>query len=190
MENMDQEALLEKLKEKSKEIMEVGRNFHDFAHVMGVYRNVEKLLRYEQGNRLVLLTAALFHDIRRESSNHGSEGAKGVKKLLQSIPEFPPDLIDPVAQIIDSHDKEQKTQDEGLFYDADKMDAFNELGIVRAFMMYSKWGLSLEESCFHYLDLIEDFFDNLHTPTAKKLIKGEYEETKRFALELVKKYKR
>ncbi len=186
---MEQEILLEKLKEKSREIMEEDKYFHDFAHIMGVYRNVEKLLEYEQGNRLVLLTSSLFHDIRRGFQNHGTEGAEHVKELLKSIPEFPQDLIDSVAQVIDSHDKEQKTQDEKLFYDADKMDAFNELGIARSFMMYSKEGLSLKKTCFDYLDLVDYFFNKLYTDTAKKLIKKEYEKTKQFALELVKRYK-
>ncbi|HUW21392.1 MAG TPA: HD domain-containing protein [Candidatus Bathyarchaeia archaeon] len=185
---MRQETLLERLKEKSKEIMGKGKHFHDFAHVTDVYRNVEKLLKYERGNKLVLLTAALFHDVKRDSQSHGTGGAKYVNELLKSIPEFPQDLIDSVVKVIDSHDKEQKTQDEKLFYDADKMDAFNELATARSFMMYSKEELSLKEACFKYLDLIDLFFNKLHTDTAKKLIKKEYEETKRFALKLVKRY--
>ncbi len=186
---MEQEILLKKLKEKSREIMEEDKHFHDFAHVMGVYRNVDKLLEHEQGNRLVLLTSALFHDIKRGFKDHGTEGAKHVKEILKSIPEFPQDLIDSVAQIIDSHDKEQKTQDEKLFYDADKMDAFSELGTARSLMMYSKKGLSLKKTSFDYLDLIDYFFNKLYTDTAKKLIKKEYEKTKEFALKLVERYK-
>ncbi|MBU4375492.1 HD domain-containing protein [Patescibacteria group bacterium] len=187
---MRQETLLKRLQEKSKEIMGEGKHFHDFAHVIGVYRNVEKLLEHEQGNRLILLTAALFHDVKRNYQSHGAEGAKYVKELLKLIPEFPQDLIDSVVKIIDSHDKEQKTQNEKLFYDADKMDAFNELATARSFMMYSKEGLSLEEACFKYLDLIDNFFNKLHTDTAKKIIKKEYEKTKQFALKLVKRYER
>jgi len=186
---MKREILLERLKEKSKKIMGEGKYFHDFAHVTNVYKNVEKLLKYEQGDRLVLLTAALFHDVRRDSQSHGTKGAIYTKKFLKSIPEFPQDLIDSIVKVIDSHNKEQKTQDEKLFYDADKMDAFNEVATARSFMMYSKEGLSLKEACFEYLDLIDHFFNKLHTETAKKLIKKEYKETKQFALRLVKKYK-
>ncbi len=138
---------------------------------------------------MILLTAALFHDIKRDSQSHGTEGAKCVKELLKLIPKFPRELIDSVTKVIDSHDKEQKTQDEKLFYDADKMDAFNELATARSFMMYSEEGLSLEEACFKYLDLINYFFNKLHTDTAKKLIKKDYEKTKQFTLKLVKRYK-
>lgn len=186
---MKQKILLEKLKRKSREIMEDGKHFHDFAHIMDVYKNIERLLKYEKGNRLILLTATLFHDVKRDSQNHGNEGSKYMEGLLRSIPEFPQDLIDSVVQVISSHDKEQKTCDEKLFYDADKMDAFNELATARSFMMYSKEGLSLKEACLNYLNLIDYFFHSLHTTTAQKLIKKEYKETKLFALKLVEKYK-
>ena len=58
---MRQETLLERLKEKSKEIMEEGKHFHDFAHVIGVYRNVEKLLKYETALKLSFSKFGFFY---------------------------------------------------------------------------------------------------------------------------------
>ncbi len=168
--------------------MENGPSFHDFPHVLGVYQNVESLLKYESGSRLVLLTASLLHDTKRGSEDHGTEGAKYAKSILLSIPEFPDDLIEPVAQVIYAHDKEQRTSDEKLFYDADKMDAFNKLGIARSLMMMSQEGLTLKESSFKLLKLTDYFYNSLHTSIATYLIRKNYEETRIFALDLVGRY--
>lgn len=185
---MNQKILLDNLKRKSKNIMKDGKHFHDFAHVMGVYKNVEKLLKYEKDNRIVLLTSALFHDIERDCKNHGIKGARSVKKILNSIPEFPKNLISPVSQIIKVHDKKPKTKNEKLFYDADKMDAFNELAVVRSFMMYAINGLSLKKACFEYVNLIDYFYKQLNTPIAKKLTLIHYKKARNFARKLAKCY--
>lgn len=185
---MNEEILLKNLKRKSKDIMKDGKHFHDFIHIMGVYKNVEKLLKYEKGNKIVLLTAALFHDIKRNCKNHGAKGANRVKEILRLTPEFPKNLISSVSQIIDAHDKKPKTKNEKIFYDADKMDAFNELATARSFMMYAIEGLSLKGACLKYLNLIDYFYNQLNTATAKKLIQREYKKTRSFALRLIKKY--
>ena len=185
---MNQKILLDNLKRKSKNIMKDGKHFHDFAHIMGVYKNVEKLLKYEKGDRIVLLTAALFHDISRDIKDHGAEGAECVKENLISTPGFPKDLINSVSQIINAHDKKPKTRNEKIFYDADKMDAFNELATARSFMMYAVDGLSLKKACFEYLNLINCFYNQLNTPTVKRLIRAQYKKAKNFACKLVKNY--
>ncbi len=187
---MNEEILLRRLKKKSKRIMEKG-NHHDFAHVINVYQNVEKLLKHMKGDRLVLLTASLFHDVKRDSKNHSVKGAEYTRKILKATADFPQHKIDQVIRIIKSHShiKIQKSSDEKIFYDADKMDAFSEIGIVRSFMMYSEEGVSLREACIDYIKLIEKFYNRLHTDVAKKLIKKDYEKTKHFAQNLIKNYK-
>jgi HD superfamily phosphodiesterase len=170
--------------------MEKGKNFHDFAHVMNVYRNVEKLLEHEKGNRLVLLSAALFHDIERDVIDHDEVGAKRAEEILLTVPDFPEDLIDSVVDIIDSHSKSKglKTAEQILFYDADKMDAFSELGIIRSFMMYAQEGKSTQEACLDYLELVDFFYNRLQTDLAKKLVEEKYKKARQFALNLVEEY--
>ncbi len=182
--------LLKKLKKTAEKIMGNGKYYHDFAHCMGVYKNIEKLLVYKQGNKLALLIAALFHDIKRDYKNHGSEGAKCAEKILREIPEFPEKITKRVAQIINSHDKKQKTKDEKLFYDADKMDAFNELGIARSLMMYASEGFSLKEACFRLHKLYKSFYRNLNTTIAKRLVKNNYKKIKVFTQRLIKRYEK
>lgn len=189
--NKHEKILLKKLKLKVKNEMQGVNMFHDFVHTENVYKNVEKLLKYERGNKLVLLTVALFHDIKRDGENHEIEGAKYTEQILKDIPEFPQNLIESIAQIIAVHDniKKQITPEQKIFNDADKMDAFSELGIIRSFMMYAKNGLSLKDACLKYLDLIDNFYHSLYTDSAKKIVHKKYLKTKRFALKLIKNYK-
>lgn len=182
--------ILKILKGKSQQIMEEDKYFHDFAHVIRVYQNAEKLLEVEQGDKLVILTAALFHDIKREMNNHGTEGAKFAKQILADIPQFPAELIEPVSKVIYAHDKDtQENQDEKILFDADKMDAFNELGTIRSFMMYSKKGFTLKEACERYFEIVDTFYDRLNTKTAKTIAYKNYKETKEFVSKLIDCYK-
>lgn len=185
---MTERKLLQILKAKSEAIMQEDKYYHDFAHVMGVYHNVEKLLRYEMGHRLVLLTAALFHDIDRDKEYHGAVAALKVEEILGNIDEFPKELIEHVSRIIRAHDSSQIRNDERLFYDADKMDAFNELADARTFMMYSKDGLTLHQACEKYSQLIDSFYNRLHTDTARWLAEKDYRRCKRRVHNLLRRY--
>ena len=142
-----------------------------------VYKNAEKLLRYEKADRLVLLTAVLFHDVKRGKNNHGRAGAVYVKKILKAIPEFPSEKINFVAETIATHSNkyECKSAEQKLLYDADKMDTFTELGIVRAFMIYSQQKFNLKNACFDYVNFLNSRYKKLNTKTAKKLVGEDYQ---------------
>lgn len=183
-----EDTLLAILKSEAKAIMG-DVFFHDFAHAIGVYNNVEKLLVYEKGDRLVLLTSALFHDVRRDCREHGVYSSNYARSLLVGFEGFPSNKIEPVARVIRNHDKTQKTYDEKLFYDADKMDAFNELGIARTLMMCAKEGKILSDASHSLLNVLDRFYSSLHTETAKRLSKEDYVRTRDFALKLVENYK-
>ena len=45
---------MQDLKIISREHMEKDKFYHDFAHAMGVYKNVQKLLEHEQGDEVSL----------------------------------------------------------------------------------------------------------------------------------------
>jgi len=146
------------------------------------------LLQSEKGNKLVLLTAALLHDIKRDEKQHEVASAQSAEQLLQTISEFPSILIPEVCRIITHHEREQLKPDEQLLYDADKMDAFNELAVVRSFMMYAREGLTLEGACRKYLILIDTFYKSLHSKVAKNLINKKYIQTRLFAKKLISYY--
>jgi len=185
---MEEKRLLLNLKKKSKKLMKNGRFFHDFAHVLAVYKNVARLLKYKKADKLVLLTTALFHDIKRDCENHGYQGGILTKDILEKTSKFPPELIVEVVRIIDSHDKFPKKHDEKLFYDADKMDAFNEFGMVRSFMMFALEGMTLKKACSAYLELIDKFYKNLNFPISKKIVSKDYKKIRKLTFDFLKRY--
>ena len=60
MEIMNQ---LENLKKIAKTKLAKNDPAHDFEHVMRVYRNAEKICKTESGNKKLILSAVLLHDI-------------------------------------------------------------------------------------------------------------------------------
>ena len=60
MEIMNQ---LENLKKIAKTKLAKNDPAHDFEHVMRVYRNAEKICKTENGNKKLVLSAVLLHDI-------------------------------------------------------------------------------------------------------------------------------
>lgn len=180
--------LLEKLKVISKEHMENDKFFHDYAHALGVYSNVVKLLEHVPGSRFVLLTAALFHDICRDKENHDQEGAKLTREILDKLEEFPKDKIQAVVDLIEKHEKDQITQDQKIFSDADKMEAFTELGFARALMMFSKWNYTLKKSIFTYEELLEKWYKGFYLDITRNLVDTGYTELRNKIGELKNKY--
>lgn len=185
-----EDSLLDRLKLYAKKTLG-DTYFHDYAHAIGVYNNVERLLSHgEEGDRLVLLTSALFHDkMRFRCGDHGDCAARYTKIFLADFEGFPSNKIEPVARVIHNHDKTQNTSDEKLFYDADKMDAFNELGIARTLMMCAQEKQTLMQASNSLLNVLDRFYSSLHTDTAKMLSEEDYEKTRAFALKLVENYK-
>ncbi len=185
---MNKNQILKKLEKIAMTEMSKGQFFHDQAHVKAVYGNVKKLLKHEAGDDLVLLTAALFHDIKRDENDHGLEGAKYTRKILEGVADFPLDKIYDVAQVIQYHDKKGHEMCNKLFSDADIMDAFTSLGIARSFMFYAKQEFSLKDACFDYIKFIEKRHKQLNTKTAKELVKTDYEKCKKFVEDILKVY--
>lgn len=174
-----EETLLEKLKTISKGHMEKDKLYHDYAHVLGVYSNVEKLLEFEQGDNLVLLTAALFHDICRDKENHDREGAKLTEEILNGIEDFPKDKTPQVINLIKKHEKGQLTHEEKIFADADKMEAFTMLGFARGLMMFAKWDYTLKKSIFTYEELLDMWFKGFYFDKTRELVELNYQTLKK-----------
>ena len=68
------------------------------------------------------------------------------------------------------------------------METFSDLGIIRAFMIYAKEGLSLEESVNDYINFIDKQYKSLHTKAAQKLAPEDYRKCKAFAESLILSY--
>ena len=61
---------IENLKKIAKNKLTKNDPGHDFEHVMRVYRNAERILKSENGNKKLILSAVLLHDIMKIKNRH------------------------------------------------------------------------------------------------------------------------
>ena len=167
--------LFDSLLRRSTAYMEKDRSFHDVAHVKNVLKNAKKLIKLIGGDEIIIFTALLFHDIRRDVDNHEKIGADETEKMLKSIAEFPNEKIKEICLAIERHEKGQITKNEKVVSDADKMDAFTEIGFVRGFMMLAKKGYTLKQGIVTYLDLLGKWYKEFYFDESRILIKRKYE---------------
>ena len=82
MEIMNQ---LENLKKIAKKKLQNNDPAHDFEHIMRVYRNAERICKTENGNKKLILSAVLLHDIikNKNQNNSALKSAKLAEKILQ-----------------------------------------------------------------------------------------------------------
>ena len=184
---MDQK-LLDILLNKSKEIMEQDKMFHDFAHAKNVLNYAIYLEETLGGDKDIIYTAALFHDIARDVDNHPIEGAKQLQAILNKIDTFPKDKIAAVCAAVEHHEEGQTTHDEKVIADADKMDAFNELASGRGFMMSAKKGYTLKSSIKSYLRLLETWFNQFHFDESREYVVADYANSKRLLQKMLSMY--
>ena len=76
---------LENLKKTAKNKLAKNDPAHDFEHVMRVYRNAEKICKTENGNKKLILSAVLLHDIIKIKNRKDSalKSAKFSEKILK-----------------------------------------------------------------------------------------------------------
>ncbi len=154
--------------------MKEDRSFHDLAHINHVVKNGRQLIQKLGGDETVIITALLFHDIRRDTDNHEKVGAEETKKLLTKLDGFPKKKIQPVYLTILHH--------------ADKIDAFTNLGIARGFMMLAKKDFKLHNGIKTYLKLINEWYKDIYFNESKKIANKGYNETKIFLENLLSQY--
>lgn len=184
---MNENDLLNELKLLAKGFYIENNFFHDFAHIKNVCSNIEILLmRLKKGDRLVLLTAALFHDIYRTVKNHHSNNAITTEKILLEVKDFPNEKISEIIKVISGHKINEGNINQKIFYDADKMDAFTTLGLFRGIMICASEGKNIEDSVIEYENLLSKWYNNLNFEVSKKMVKKDYEK----AINLINEVKR
>lgn len=186
------EDVIEKVKNISKKEMSKNKRFHDYAHVLSVFNNVNKIIREEgiekKVDSLIILTGALLHDLSDIDGGikEGLNGAKKARKILKKIKGFPEDKIKDVERLIVAIDRDKGDEfelDEMVLCDADRLDALSELGICRSFMLLAKRGLNLQEAVLDYWNYIErkDKKTRYYTKTARGIAKKNIVFVKKFS---------
>jgi len=135
MEIMNQ---IENLKKIAKNKLANNDPAHDFEHIMRVYRNAEKLCKTENGNKKLILSAVLLHDIVKIKNRNDSsvKSAKLSKKILKEN-NFFDDEIKIISDAIKEHSfskgKIPSSIEGKILQDADRLDAIGAIGLARVF---------------------------------------------------------
>ena len=129
---------LENLKKIAKKKLQNNDPAHDFEHIMRVYRNAEKICKIENGNKKLILSAVLLHDIIKNKNqiNSALKSAKLAEIILKEN-HFSSDEIMVISDAIKDHsfskNKIPSTPEGKILQDADRLDAIGAIGIARAF---------------------------------------------------------
>ena len=135
MEIMNQ---LENIKKVVKSKLGKNDPAHDFEHVMRVYRNAERICKSENGNKKLILSAVLLHDIVKIKNRKDSalKSAKLSEKILKEN-YFLDDEITIISDAIKEHSfskgKIPSTPEGKILQDADRLDAIGAIGLARVF---------------------------------------------------------
>lgn len=125
---------------------------HDEAHLVRVWRNVEKIVAGEGGDKEILLAATLLHDcvwIDKGSSQRGMASrlaaakARGVLAHLS----WADDRIDRVCHAIEAHSYSAgiwpTSLEAEILQDADRLDSMGFIGVARCFYVAGLRGASI-----------------------------------------------
>lgn len=130
---------------------------HDIAHIRRVVKNAELLLRSEEADDEIVITAAWLHDCVSLPKNHpdrkkASSLAAEKASLFLNRNSLSVEKIEQVAHAIEAHSYSAgipaQTIEAKIVQDADRLDALGAIGIARCFLV----GGSLNRSLYHPFD--------------------------------------
>ena len=202
MEIMNQ---LKNLKKISKIKLEKNDPAHDFEHIMRVYRNAEKICKTENGNKKLILSAVLLHDIVK-IKNQKDSATKSAKlsEIILKENNFFDDEIEIISDAIKEHSfskgKIPSSIEGKILQDADRLDAIGAIGLARVFSFSgsnnrpfydpndpfsrnrsvndNKWALD------HFFEKLLTLEKKMNTKTGKILAKNRTKILKNFLKEL------
>jgi uncharacterized protein len=133
-------------------LLNTGDGAHDFAHLLRVWRNTQRIAAVEGGQSAVLAAAVLLHDcvVVEKSSPSRARGsvlaAKRAEKILAKLG-WASDRIAAVADAIAAHSFSAgivpATLEARVLQDADRLDAIGYVGIARCFYTGGRLGSAL-----------------------------------------------
>jgi len=150
---------------------------HGLDHVMRVVNLCEVIGHREHADMMVLLPAALFHDIARQIEAesgipHEEEGARIAGLYLHSI-RFDEKRIEKIQHAIRTHRfrsrNKPQTLEARILSDADKLDAMGAIGIARTFIRAGEHGGEIRDGMDHMQEKLLNLSGLMYTGTAKKM---------------------
>ena len=180
LELLVRQRLLKQLLNEAKSVLEDNKRFHDYGHAVEVILNVEELLKAGGRSKYdveTLWASALFHDASnyQDKEREGKDGAKIAEQVILAIKDFPQDKVQDVKRLIESINREPRTDDEVLITTADEMAALSPLGLVRSMMISGNRNIKVKDALKWELNYIDKRFNRLRLKSAKELVKENYE---------------
>jgi len=127
---------------------------HDISHFRRVWNTSQRLMRDQQVDALVILTACYFHDIVSLPKNHPQRGRssqlaaeKTASILGEDFADFPTRLYAAVQHAIEAHSFSAgippRTLEAKIVQDADRLEALGAIGLARVFAVSGALGVPL-----------------------------------------------
>ncbi len=156
---------------------------HDWTHVLEVTRIAIEIAEQvpESVDPFLVVCGGLFHDIGRvnatSGSLHGLEGAAIADQFLRAV-WADRDTIDKIVRIVTRHTPTSalppETIEEKIVFDADTLERFGWIGILRGVM--GKTG-SIENILEEVIKKRIADYDNLYLDVSKEVARIRYENT-------------
>ncbi|MBC7190599.1 HD domain-containing protein [Candidatus Aerophobetes bacterium] len=163
---------------------------HDYSHVLQVTKNAIKIAKKVPYpvDPFILICGALFHDLGRVDQIsgilHGLRGASLVDQFLKAI-EIDKETGKKIVRIVARHTPTShlppETIEEKIVYDADTLDRFGLIGLLRGII--GKKG-SLEEIFENVIVKRSQDYNKLIFEESKQIGREIYEETLSFIQKL------
>lgn len=155
---------------------------HGFDHTARVMRLCEAIGAREGADRVILIPAALFHDIARPREDetglpHEEEGAKMAESYLRSI-HYPEDRIPGILHAIRAHRYSSgiapRTREARILSDADNLDAMGAVGIARTFLQAGEHGGGITEATDHIHEKLLNLKTLMYTESARRIAESRH----------------
>jgi HD superfamily phosphodiesterase len=169
----------EVIMEYDKAPKELHSSAHQMDHLERVWERAERLGKRLNADMESLVAIVYLHDIGRQYGLefHGPKSVEHAKNVLERI-NFPMSKRELVLRAIGTHDyqtnpSERDSLEAKILYDADKLDAFGDIGIKRftdKYLIEKRVEMSVPEM----LRGIDARWDTLMLPETKELTKDDY----------------
>lgn len=110
---------------------------HGMDHILRVVANAQRIAEEVGGNRLVILLAALLHDVGDAKFHDGQERSAEFSREILAQQPVTAEIVEHVAHIVDNisfrvrHRAASLSLEGQIVQDADRIDALGAVGIVR-----------------------------------------------------------
>ncbi len=177
--------LLKELKDEMKKAPAIAKT-HDIDHILRVWKKTKLLAEKTGADSETLVASVFLHDLARHYGYeiHGKQSAERVGPILRKI-KFPENKIPFVLDAIAKHDytttaSERKSLESKILFDADKLDAFGVIGVLRHINFYYNKGTDIDE----ILKMLDKRWLGITLKESKAIGKKDFDYTRDFFINL------